>query len=50
MKRLWSMEELEERWLVSAGDIEQMPDKQPAGRLGFIALAAASLRSSLRRS
>jgi hypothetical protein len=37
MKRVWSVEELIERWSLGPGDMDRMPDKLPAGRLGFVA-------------
>jgi TnpA family transposase len=40
MKRVWSLEELHESWSLTSSDIERMPDKQPAGRLWFVAQLA----------
>jgi hypothetical protein len=34
MKRVWSVEELHESWSLTSSDMERMPDKHPAGRLG----------------
>lgn len=35
MKRLWSVDELDERWTISAGDLAFIVGNADAGRLGL---------------
>jgi hypothetical protein len=45
MKRVWSVEELHESWSLTSSDMARMPDKQPAGRLWFVAQRSRGQRA-----